>query len=448
MADAAGPDAPEEAVAAATPEAEAADQRLDAACSTNLNAFHAWADMRPQVNGRFTRVRGLAWCINGKAGLYRWVREDQADVPVVVKKMPPSRVRRNATLPPDYACEKNVYMRRLARHPEDSLTEIGVYSRLASQDDLPISVVRMVACYEAPFRDIWPGGDAESDDEDEAGVDVDLYRDVVREDPKIALVMEYATGGEAFAYVDPAQPAANAALPLADFRRFMWQLFHAASYLHRHNIGHRDISLENILMKTLPDGTTVMQLMDFGQACELKRGEEPLRYFWPVGKPMYRPAEAYIPRRDVVDAWVPKGTSPGTSVVQAHTRDGYFCEVLLPPDATAGSYIGARPAGYTVEKLDIFMAGVCFFVLRWRRKPWGMTMRSDKSFEWVLKNGGKLSRLVAAWKLEMLDENAMHMLDQMTHFNPARRPSLADCLASPWFDELQGAEIDVHPRLE
>lgn len=53
-----------------------------------------------------------------------------------------------------------------------------------------------------------------------------------------------------------------------------------ARYLHAHDIGHRDISLENVLLK---NGVT--RLMDFGMAAQTRRrcGTR-LRYFRAVGK--------------------------------------------------------------------------------------------------------------------------------------------------------------------
>merc|ERR1712178_604053 len=99
------------------------------------------------------------------------------------------------------------------------------------------------------------------------------------------LVTELAEGGELFSV------AASGAVTESQVRRYMWQILQAVSYLHKHCIGHRDISLENVLLKD-----DVVRVMDFGMAVRSHSASGmPLRYFKTVGKDFYRPPECYVP---------------------------------------------------------------------------------------------------------------------------------------------------------
>lgn len=123
---------------------------------------------------------------------------------------------------------------------------------------------------------------------------------------------EFADGGELFETLSQ-----QGALSQKQAKRYSWETLQAISYLHRHRIGHRDISLENVLIK---EGS--VRLMDFGMAVRSHDiGGSPLRYFHPAGKDFYRAPECYVPRVDFVDVVVPVGAALGT-VVSATVRVG------------------------------------------------------------------------------------------------------------------------------
>merc|ERR1711988_1459606 len=111
-------------------------------------------------------------------------------------------------------------------------------------------------------------------------------------------------------------------------RRFSWELLQAVEYLHRHQIGHRDISLENTLVKN-----DSLKLMDFGVAVRSHSTSGiPLRYFRAAGKNFYRAPECYVPLTTDARVVSPDDSKPG-DIVMVRTGSGYLCEVRLPLDS-------------------------------------------------------------------------------------------------------------------
>ncbi|VDN55909.1 unnamed protein product [Dracunculus medinensis] len=72
---------------------------------------------------------------------------------------------------------------------------------------------------------------------------------------KIILVMEYASGGELYDYVGK-----YGSLPEAEARRIFRQITSAVLYCHKHQVVHRDLKLENILL----DHSNNAKIADFG----------------------------------------------------------------------------------------------------------------------------------------------------------------------------------------
>ena len=50
-------------------------------------------------------------------------------------------------------------------------------------------------------------------------------------------------------------------------------------YIHRKDVVHRDLKLDNILLKRLPNKNWIVKLSDFGQARQLRYREQILRGF-------------------------------------------------------------------------------------------------------------------------------------------------------------------------
>ncbi|CAM9707166.1 unnamed protein product, partial [Phaeothamnion confervicola] len=73
---------------------------------------------------------------------------------------------------------------------------------------------------------------------------------------------KFCDGGEAFAAVPMPEP---------DAQRLTRQLLSAVAFCHAHGVMHRDISLENCLLETRPDGKSSIRLIDFGMAIAIPR---------------------------------------------------------------------------------------------------------------------------------------------------------------------------------
>lgn len=169
-----------------------------------------------------------------------------------------------------------------------------------------------------------------------------------------------------------------------DRRRRTWayQMFSAVAYLHRNNIAHRDISLENILLHR--DGT--LRLMDFGMAVPancLAHGR--------VGKHFYRPPEMYR----------------------------------------------ARP--YCPKKSDMFMCGVVLFMMLTKRPIFNAAIGDDPAYKYVRRNG--LQGMLAHWNPPVEYTDPFRLVSQCLCENPADRLSAEEIILHPWFDPVRDPHV-------
>lgn len=91
-----------------------------------------------------------------------------------------------------------------------------------------------------------------------------LY-DVYETPDHLYLVMELIKGGELYSIISE-----QGALPESRAHRIFGQIFEGVNYLHQHNIVHRDLKLENILV----DGNRSIKLTDFGLSKIFKLSDE------------------------------------------------------------------------------------------------------------------------------------------------------------------------------
>eukprot|EP00913_Durusdinium_trenchii_P033759 g31603.t1 len=163
-------------------------------------------------DGQFTRLKG--WkktCLFGKVEKYRWARPGEEEVLTVVKNMETVHVETCREL----AANDRVAWEFGMGSPEDAMNEIGV---------------------------TW-------------------------------LVLENCDGGDLFDWVERQRDAGL--LNEQQIKRYVWQILKAVDFLHSHNVGHRDISLENLLLRN-----GEVRLMDFGQAVQLQdKDGRPYHYF-------------------------------------------------------------------------------------------------------------------------------------------------------------------------
>merc|ERR1712187_314039 len=285
---------------------------------------------------------------------------------------------------------------------EDALGEIGVLSYLAKQEDLPSFLIKMYGAFSEGSTYTW-------------------------------LVLEFADGGELFNKV------AQTSLCESEVQRYTWQILQGVAYLHSHQIGHRDISLENIMLKK-----DEVRIVDFGMAVQSHSVHgTALRYFRAVGKNYYRSPECYIPTTATGRVIVSKHHSPGT-VNMVRTLTGHLCEVWLP-EKTSPGVCTAEFWGYEAQPVDIFAVGVCLFILCYRSPPWEKALLSDSYFSYVYKTGNAgLEELVKAWNKPCSSSTAMDLISTMMQTDPSKRPTASECLANAYFLGMAGEQVSAH----
>lgn len=373
---------------------------------TDLSHFRATYPFEKLSSSGFTLVDKIGDGINGEIFKYKWSLRKN-DPFVVVKKLRNVAVRSSQNTELDERTAHR-FPRRNAPSPEDALTEIGVLTHLSEQQDLPVYLLKMLGVY--------------------------------TEDRFTWLITEFADGGDLF------DVAASRGLAEAQIKKYSWQLLQAVSYLHRHRVGHRDISLENVLLK----GDTV-RLMDYGMAvCSHSPSGIPLRYFREVGKDFYRAPECYVPTAEIATVTAPLSSCPCDVVMVAvdgdYLHSDFLCEVRLPEDSVPGNTCVADVWGYTVVPADVFSLGICMFILSFQFPPWDRAQLNDRNFSrfYEAQDAGLQSLLQSWGKQQRISSEALKVLSNMLHSDPAKRPSGAACLRDQWFAEMHELPVEVH----
>lgn len=210
---------------------------------TNRNAFYKHVQPEMWDASRFTKVKTLRDAIHGKVELHRCHRDGQEDGRCVVKCMENHKVDYNRNK--EANDQRAHFSTNRFTNPslEDALTEIGIFTYLSKQTDRSPFLLKMLGIY------------------------ADQHH--------TRLVTEEADGGELFDVVAQHGPVGEERAA-----RYTAQMLLALRFLQKHGIGHRDVSLENVLLK---DGE--VRLMDFGQAVQSHSSDGmPLRFFTTAGK--------------------------------------------------------------------------------------------------------------------------------------------------------------------
>ncbi|CAJ1340457.1 unnamed protein product [Effrenium voratum] len=295
---------------------------------------------RDESVGSFTWVRRIGDAIYGEVAVYKW-SHGEAVTDVAVKRRNVDQARQ--TIGKDTNEWTAHQTGRNVPNAEDTYAEIGVLQYLSRQPDLPLFLLKAFTAF--------------------------------LDDSKIWLVMELAEQGELLDAVLANRVAVNKQ------RQYVWQMLQAVSYLHKHNIGHRDISLENLLLHQ-----DTVRLMDYGNAVQSHSmtGQE-LRYFLPVGKDTYRAPECFIPLgQSVATVTVPPDAGAGDLILHRNYHSLY--QVRLPGGAKPGQDCQAELWGYAVQPADVFSCGVCFFCMCYGNGPWMTAQLTDEFFAYVYAN--------------------------------------------------------------
>jgi len=92
---------------------------------------------------------------------------------------------------------------------------------------------------------------------------IQLY-EIIEDNDKLFLFIEYAAGGELFDYI-----VKNQRLKEREACRFFQQILNGVEYLHKLQVVHRDLKPENLLL----DVNLNVKIVDFGLSNTYKTGE-------------------------------------------------------------------------------------------------------------------------------------------------------------------------------
>lgn len=376
---------------------------------TNRSAFHEFVQPDLWDASKFTKVRTIRGAIHGKVELHLCHEAGQEDTCCVVKCMENEKVNFNRG---KEVCDKKVHFftnRCAAPHLEDALTEIGVFAYLSKQKKQCPFLLRMLGVFS----------------------DHHLTR----------LVTEEADGGELFDLVAAQGPVSEKRAAL-----YVCQILLALQFLKEHYVGHRDVSLENILLK---NGD--VRLMDFGQAVQSHLPDgTPLRFFTTAGKKAYRAPEMHVPTHGVTCARVDvpmmserqssktrKDHGVGVLFLKLQAL-GYLCEVKVPEN-TCGTSCDAELMGYMVPPADVFACGVCMFILCLGFPPWDHAMLSDPHFAHIHRLGdGGIPDIMQRYAQSTLSTEFTQLVVEMMSSDPSLRPTVEESLSSSWLRTVAG----------
>jgi serine/threonine protein kinase len=203
------------------------------------------------------------------------------------------------------------------------------------------------------------------------------------DDQHIYSVMRWIPDGELFDYI-----AMHGRMHESEARDVFKGLLSALKRLQDKSIGHRDISLENILYN--PE-THQAILIDFGMSI-------------------------YLPAR--------QGTNGQRGVFD--TKNDHCGKIhYMPPEVCRSDERIDPIAG------DIWSAAVCLLYCLLGFPPMESALPEDPRYEMIIS--GKLRVLTEHWEINDLSSEVIDLLEMMLISEPEDRPSLTKILSHPWF---------------
>ena len=191
---------------------------------------------------------------------------------------------------------------------------------------------------------------------------------------KIYLSMELARGGS---FLDMLRGKVSTQMPgrclfdLNTARKLFRQLLQGVLHMHRHNIVHRDIKPDNILISS-GEGEPVLKLCDFGCAC------------WVYDDPKRRSSSSDDTKKKMM-------ISPDESAGLSHTNTSkLLTEALGTPVYAAPEVLSLQP--YDGFKVDAWSCGVVLYTLLVGKIPFPYDLISEFTRLTELKPKGKTAK--------------------------------------------------------
>jgi len=207
-----------------------------------------------------------------------------------------------------------------------------------------------------------------------------------RSDDKVFAVYPMYLGGDVFEYLSrvESKQQALAGIDETSIRMFLRKALEALQACHQAGIVHRDVSLENFVLRD--DNLTDPVLIDFGVSAPISSLDGMVVHTGPVGKAKY-----------------------------------------MAPELFVNHEIFSR---YDGRKADVFSLGVVLLILCIRMEPWDSTCITDVRFNRMILKG-ELGLILQIWGVQ-ISKDLLHLIMRMLNPNPLERPSVEDVLASDW----------------
>ena len=290
----------------------------------------------------YTKVKNLSDAVYGHVSLYQQQQRKEHSEPtlVIIKKMSISHMDRKVSVADNIPVE------------EDGRSEIKIMKRLPHHPN----VVSLITSF--------------------------------KDSKSIYLVSEYCSNGDLY---DDVQ--SNCGIDIEKAMTYFRQIVSGLSHLHSHNIAHRDVSLENVLM----DGNGICKISDMGLSIVNEKGD----------------------------------------MVQSDVRVGK--RFYMSPEVYAGDK-------YDPFKADMWSLGVLLYILATGEPLYSNATMEDSRFASVVKTCGISQVLNASRK--SLPEPVVQLIDSLLVLNPSSRLDIEQVERMVFSDEkgnitASGSNMDL-----
>ena len=223
-------------------------------------------------------------------------------------------------------------------------------------------------------------------------------KEVIRENDELHLVFEFMDKNLYQCTKDR-----DKLLQEGKVRNWAFQILQSLAYVHKHGYFHRDLKPENLLVSSSPTGGDVVKLADFGLAREI-RSRPPYTDY--VSTRWYRAPEVLLRSthyNSAIDVW-----AAGAILAELFTL-----RPLFPGSSEAD---------------EIYK--ICSVVGTPTQQSWPEGLRLAEAMKFKMP---KFARTPLATLIPTASPEAIELMEAMTRWDPAKRPTCVQCLQFPFF---------------